>query len=239
MRRRVLGQDLYFPLDPYKTSRRIEVRILRQYLDVRRGDRMCDVGSGYGYWTQRIARDAHCVGVDISWKATRHAQEKHSGRHSAFVLGNVESLPFDNEAFDKIFGVCSIEHVPGNVAAFREIGRCLRPGGVLAMTVDSLNYRLITPEKRARHAEEYYVAHFYDASTITAILERAGFAVTHTRYIICSPLAHRLNSLADRHRKLQYPLFPLSYPLTLVSDRLFGRSDEGWKLAVRAVKQEA
>ncbi|MCC6145824.1 MAG: methyltransferase domain-containing protein [Candidatus Hydrogenedentes bacterium] len=236
MRRQLLGKTVYLPLDPYKTSRRIEIRMLKQYLDVQPGDRLCDIGSGTGYWTENISGPAYTVGIDILWRDTIIAAQHHQGKHAGFVAANAEKMPFADGAFNKMFGVCSVEHIPDNVAAFSEFSRCLQPGGVLALTLDALNYEAISPEVRDAHAKRYWVAHFYDKKNVPQLLGNAGFEVTHMQYLLCSPFAHWLNQWVDRNRKLQYPFFPFSYPLTILSDKFFGRDDQGWKLAVRAVK---
>jgi ubiquinone/menaquinone biosynthesis C-methylase UbiE len=152
-------------------------------------------------------------------------------------LGDAEKLPFASGVFDKVFGVCSVEHIPDNTAAFSEFARCMKKGGVLALTLDSLNYSAITEEKRREHAAMYHVAHMYDVPYVTRILNEAGFEVTHTQYLLCSPLSHWLNQVIVKNSKFQYLFFPISYPLTIFSDTYFGRKDEGWKLAVRAIKR--
>jgi len=73
--------------------------------------------------------------------------------------------------------------------------------------------------------------------SVTALLAEYGFEVTDTQYLLSSSISHHINLLVDRYRKLHYPFFPITYPLTLASDRLFGQRDQGWKLAVRAVKR--
>lgn len=237
MHRTILGKDIYVPLDPYKTSRRIEIRMLKKYLDVQADDVLLDIGSGTGYWTENLSGPAWTVGLDLMWLDTSIAAEHHTGPHAVFVQGNAERLPFPDATFTKIFGVCSVEHIPDNESAFSEFSRCLRPGGVIALTLDSLNYHAITEKQRAEHAERFYVPHFYTRESVTDILTRNGFDVTHTDYLLCSAWSHWLNQWVDKNRKLQYLFFPFTYPITVYTDRHFGRKDQGWKLGVRAVKR--
>ncbi|GMU92320.1 MAG: hypothetical protein AMXMBFR4_13780 [Candidatus Hydrogenedentota bacterium] len=237
MQKRILGRDLYIPLDAYKATRRIEVRLLKRYLDVKPGEKLLDIGSGTGYWTEYLSGPAFTVGLDIMWRDTAIAARRHTTPHSVFALGDAEKLPFASGVFDKVFGVCSVEHIPDNTAAFAEFARCLKRGGVLALTLDSLNYAAISERKRQEHARMYHVAHLYDVPHITRIMNGAGFDVTHTQYLLCSPLSHWLNQVIVRNSKFQYLFFPISYPLTIFSDTYFGRKDQGWKLAVRAIKR--
>jgi ubiquinone/menaquinone biosynthesis C-methylase UbiE len=60
-----------------------------------------------------------------------HAEEGFS-RASAHLLADAENLPFASESCDGAFTVASLHHLPDPLAALREIGRVLRPGGVVA-----------------------------------------------------------------------------------------------------------
>jgi SAM-dependent methyltransferase len=48
-------------------------------------------------------------------------------------LAAADSLPFDEASFDVAFAVNSVQVWPDPVAGLKEIRRCLRPGGQLAL----------------------------------------------------------------------------------------------------------
>ena len=48
---------------------------------------------------------------------------------------DVQRLTFDDAGFDLVTHTEVFEHVPGDMAGFRELRRVLRPGGVMAFTV--------------------------------------------------------------------------------------------------------
>lgn len=224
------------PLHALRISRRIEVQIIRRYLDVRPGDQLCDIGSGDGYWLERIAAGARVTGIDIDWPSVTLAQRTHKRASTAFTQASATAMPFPDATFDKVYGVCSVEHIPDNTAAFREFSRCLKPGGVLALTLDSLSFPTITDEHRRNHHEKYFTPHLYRRDDVLACLEDAGLRLTNNEFIISSKGSHALYLQFDRRPRLQYVLFPIAYPFIRASDRLFGSPDHGWKLAIRAVK---
>jgi len=236
MKRKIFGRYYYLPTDALKSSRRIEVMLLEKYLNVEPQDVMCDIGSGSGYWMKRITGGARTVGIDIDPAMLLTAQAHFKSPKRAYAMTSAECMAFPDGAFTKIYGVCSVEHIPDKKAAFGEFSRCLAPGGILALTLDSLSYPAISDEQRVEHARKYSVAYFYDIDYAKACCAEAGLDITDHQYIIRSLLAHWFYKLFDRHPRLQYPLFPIAYPLIALSDAWFGRTDSGWKLAIRAVK---
>ena len=66
---------------------------------------------------------------DVSMNALR------SIAHGNRVRGDVFALPFRTGAFDRIFCIGVVHHLPEPQAALQEIGRVLRAGGVLVLGV--------------------------------------------------------------------------------------------------------
>jgi SAM-dependent methyltransferase len=65
-----------------------------------------------------------------------------------------ESLPFDDDSFDLVFGHAVLHHLPDLDAAFREFRRVLRPGGTIAFCGEPSRYgdRIAELPKRGAHA---------------------------------------------------------------------------------------
>lgn len=219
-----------------RVSRRIEVKLIKRYLDAQAGDTICDIGSGDGFWTPRISGSARTTGIDIDWTASRDARHRSGEANARVVLGTAEAMPFPDHHFDKIYGLCSVEHIADIDSAFTEFHRCLKPGGVLALTVDSLTHPATTDEQRKRHHEKYFTPHLFDLDTMQRRLESRGFSLTDHRFIVATALGDLLYRAIERNYRIQYPLFPILYPLLALSDTFFSRNRYGWKLAVRAVK---
>src|SRR5439155_10596065 len=120
-------------------------------------------------------------------------------------------------------------------AAIREAYRVLKPKGRLVLHVDSFTYREISEEQRAYHRVHYYVQNYFTIRSLGKILSDAGFVVNDYRYSFNSPLAHRLYKWGERRgfTGLSFLLmFPIGYPLVILSDYFMGKRDEGYDLYV-------
>ena len=96
-----------------------------------------DVGCGKGRFSGAI-RTAYSQtpmnlklhGADISKPLLSIAKQSHL---DYATLAPATALPFVNNSFDFVFAVESLEHVLNSNASIREMGRVMRPGGILAI----------------------------------------------------------------------------------------------------------
>jgi SAM-dependent methyltransferase len=63
------------------------------------------------------------------------------------------AMPYPNASFDRAFAISAIEHIPGDgdSRAIAEIGRVLRPGGVLCLTVPWCDRGYLEEFRELRH----------------------------------------------------------------------------------------
>lgn len=105
------------------------------------GWRVLDIGSGPGATTLELARrvlpDGDVIGADISdamVAVARRRAEATSLTNVSFVVADAETDPL-GDGFDGVFSRFGVMFFSDPVAAFSNIGRSLRPGGRLAVTV--------------------------------------------------------------------------------------------------------
>lgn len=96
-----------------------------------------------GYFVEHGAR---VLGVDISFQVARQAALK-CGADIRAVQGDVRELPFQDDSFDLIFSLGTLEHVQDGdqLPVLREMYRALRPGGTCLMGVNNLHSLSLTP----------------------------------------------------------------------------------------------
>jgi len=116
-------------------------------LGVRPGDRLLDLGCGFGRHAYQAARlGAEVVALDagadevsavrdtLGAMADAGELDAEEARVGA-VQGDALSLPFASASFDRVIASEVLEHIPDDSAAMAELARVLRPGGSMAVTV--------------------------------------------------------------------------------------------------------
>jgi SAM-dependent methyltransferase len=115
-------------------------------LGLRAGDRLLDLGCGFGrHAFEALRRGSRVVACDMAEpelqqvlstaSAMRDAGEIAPGLSCTAVNGDGTRLPFADGSFDRVIASEVMEHVPDDVAALDELTRVLRPGGTIAITV--------------------------------------------------------------------------------------------------------
>jgi SAM-dependent methyltransferase len=99
------------------------------------GLRALDLGCGEGHNTRLLARQgAEVVALDISEQFVRAASEfAAAGIHH--VVGDGAVLPFESGSFDAVTAFMSLMDVADPERTLQEVGRVLRPGGLLQFSV--------------------------------------------------------------------------------------------------------
>jgi SAM-dependent methyltransferase len=127
------------PVDEFHIRGRQATMELAQRLELQKGMRVLDVGSGLGGAARFLALEYGCqvTGLDLTEEYSQAAQllANRLGLDSRvkYRTGNALEMPFENRSFDVVW----TQHASMNIAdkdkLYSEVRRVLRPGGVFAM----------------------------------------------------------------------------------------------------------
>ena len=96
------------------------------------GKDVLEVGIGLATDFVRFVRaGASATGIDLTEAAVAAARERlrQEELEAEVLVGDAESLPFEDASFDVVYSYGVLHHTPDTAAAVREVHRVLRPGG--------------------------------------------------------------------------------------------------------------
>lgn len=153
---------------------------LREFLP--RGGALLEVGCHAGVLLERFRRQGWSVrGVEPDPAAAEFARSRYGLEVKASTL---EDAGYARASFDAVVMLHVIEHLDDPAVAVQEIGRVLRPGGMLALETpvyDTLMHRLLGRRERSLSCDGHIV--FYTSRTLRALLERLGFEILVERRV--------------------------------------------------------
>jgi ubiquinone/menaquinone biosynthesis C-methylase UbiE len=100
------------------------------------GRDVLDVGCGPGTITRDFAElvsPGRVVGVDTVPEVIEQARVQGAPPNASFDVADVYTLPFADGTFDVAHAHQVLQHLSDPVAALKEMGRVLRPGGIVAV----------------------------------------------------------------------------------------------------------
>jgi SAM-dependent methyltransferase len=141
------------------------------------GEWALDVGCGTGeaMGTLGALRVGAVAGTDLSRHVLGYVVERAPG---TMVLESLATqLPFPDRCAGSLVSMCVIEHLDDDHGALREYHRCLRPGGVLYVSVPAYQWLWGTHDELAAHRRRY------SARLLIDTVEAAGFEVDRHTYL--------------------------------------------------------
>ncbi|MEA3336348.1 MAG: class I SAM-dependent methyltransferase [Chloroflexota bacterium] len=175
----------------FASRTRAILNYLDRYVGPGQDKRILDVGCGAGNMAHHLAHYGRVTGLDLNPKPLKVAQE----RGLEVRQGSADDLPFDDNSFDLITLLDTVEHVPNEHGVFSECYRVLKPGGKLLVTVPALMWLWSQNDVINAHQRRY------TQSELNKKLEHHGFKVLRSSYnnFFLFPLAASL-ILARRGR---------------------------------------
>lgn len=149
--------------------------LLRKYVDMGPGDRLLDIGCGYGSFLSFMQRRAGCEihGVDSDEGSIAAAVCREQGE---LRVGSLHEADYPDGHFKLLVMLQSLEHMTEPLAVLREARRVLAPGGTLLVEVP--NYGALLRSVFGRYwfplLVPQHLVHFETAS-LARMLAAAGF----------------------------------------------------------------
>ena len=111
-----------------------------ELLEVEPNDTVLEVGFGPGVIVQRLSKLAsrgHVAGIDPSREMVEQARARNATaiRNGCvdLRLGSVDGLPFEDNSFEKVLAINSMQVWPDATAGLREIRRVMKPAASVAL----------------------------------------------------------------------------------------------------------
>jgi len=143
-------------------------------LEIQPHYRILEIGFGPGVSTQIASQKASkgfIAGIDHSKTMVQSASQRNavaiqSGRME-LKQGEVYSLPYPDESFDIAFSLHSIYFWPKPLDCLKEIMRVLKPGGLLALTIQ--------PKDKWKPNVDANVMTLYFGKDLASLFSKAGY----------------------------------------------------------------
>ncbi|HET7537513.1 MAG TPA: class I SAM-dependent methyltransferase [Candidatus Didemnitutus sp.] len=135
-------------------------------------DAGCGTGGLLRRW-QEVQPGWRLTGLDFSPVACEFARTR---TMAEIVEGSIMQLPFDAERFDAIVSCDVVCQVNQPLVALREIARCLRPGGVVVLTMPAYAWMYSYHDRQVGNLRRYSRGEVFSA------LQNAGLSVARGTY---------------------------------------------------------
>jgi SAM-dependent methyltransferase len=169
------------PYRRYKSDR--DRRLVLELLDLHDGERVLEVGCGYG-WISQVLWDAAKInwfGVDQSPEMIRHLRRIPSHEDAPAFMADAIRLPFQNGVFDKVLCTGVLMHIAESEQAARELVRVLRPGGRLVCSINNALSPFALPVQVWNRRKRGFVQEFRFPSSFRKLLIGTGMKLGNLR----------------------------------------------------------
>ncbi len=132
-----------------------------------------EVGCGAGGMLGPLSRYGPVTGIDIDHEYVAFCKERGFAR---VLCGSGYELPFADACFDLVCLFDTMEHIPDDVQALREVRRVLRPGGRVFVSVPAYQWLWSQNDRIAHHCRRYTTTRLRRAMTAAGLeVQRASY----------------------------------------------------------------
>ncbi|MFP4656333.1 MAG: class I SAM-dependent methyltransferase [Candidatus Woesearchaeota archaeon] len=107
-----------------------KIHTCMHFIEPDKTERLLDVGCGTGVSTEPWICESH--GIDPSKELIKIAREKR--KNSTYTIGSAENIPYENESFDYVISITSIQNFSDIDTAMKEMRRVLKKDGKIVIS---------------------------------------------------------------------------------------------------------
>ena len=178
--------------------RRCEIALIRRTLGPLRGKKVLKLDLWNEAFNTRIlqwmrAEGAEAVGTDISAEVACRARQNCPSRSNGLhlVQSDIRHLPFDQDSFDFVYTMGTIEHIEEYELAVREVQRVLKTGGKAIIGVPhkwNVFLRPLVVKLLERFGKyPYSPERPFSRPELRAVVERSGLVASNPTGILSMP----------------------------------------------------
>ena len=177
-------QDDYSKLDGYVADADLGLGcgVPTEYAGLKKGNTVVDLGSGAGndVFVARsiVGEEGKVIGLDFTQEMIDKAnvnKAKTGYKNVEFKLGEIESMPLENNTADVVISNCVLNLVPDKRKAFKEINRILKPGAHFCVSDIVLKGELPAGLKKSAEMYAGCVAGALQQDEYLGIIKETGF----------------------------------------------------------------
>ena len=145
---------------------------------------LLDIGCATGVFFEFFApADWKLFGVDPCVHAAEYAQRRYGAE---VFCGHLGEAPWEADRFDVITIIDSLYYFPDPLTALAKANQLLKPDGILALEIPGFTYKLLRERgplcllfdgKWSRLRPESYHLYHFSPSTLSQLLDKAGFEI--------------------------------------------------------------
>jgi cyclopropane-fatty-acyl-phospholipid synthase len=172
--------------------------------DLKPGDRVLDVGGGWGSFTEHAGRRGiQVTALTISHQSERFMKDLVRRRQLPARVLNQDFLRYDSpKPFDAIVILGVMEHLPDYPAVLKRLLRLLKPGGRVYLDASAFREKYVKPTFVSRYIfpgdHSYFCLHdFLAAAAKTPLDVLAVYNDRHSYYLTCKAWAENLEAARD------------------------------------------
>jgi len=183
-------QDDYSKLEGYVADADLGLGcgVPTEFAGLKKGDIVVDLGSGAGndVFVARsvVGEEGKVIGLDFTQEMIDKAnanKTKTGYTNVEFKIGEIESMPFENDFADVVISNCVLNLVPDKRKAFKEIHRILKSGAHFCVSDIVLKGELPVGLKKSAEMYAGCVAGALQQEEYLAIIKETGFENIKTK----------------------------------------------------------